>query len=84
MLLQETISREKLKQKTGRTFQVLLDEVTRQGALGRSFSDAPEIDGVVHVKRPRGVKRQLRTGEFVTVKITKTDAHDMWGEVVVP
>lgn len=84
MLLQETISRERLKQKTGRTFQVLLDEVTRQGALGRSYADAPEIDGVVRVKRPRGVKRQLKAGEFVTVRITKTDAHDMWGEVVAP
>ncbi|MCM1512221.1 MAG: 30S ribosomal protein S12 methylthiotransferase RimO [Oxalobacter formigenes] len=81
MLLQETISREKLKQKVGRTFQVLVDEAARRGAIGRSFSDAPEIDGVVHVRRPRGVKRLLKAGEFVTVKITKTDAHDMWGEV---
>ncbi|MCM1128833.1 MAG: 30S ribosomal protein S12 methylthiotransferase RimO [Alistipes senegalensis] len=81
MLLQETISQEKLKQKVGRTFQVLVDEAARQGAIGRSFADAPEIDGVVHVRRPRGVKRQLKAGDFVTVKITKTDAHDMWGEV---
>ena len=82
MLLQETISRDKLKQKIGRTFQVLLDETTRQGALGRSFADAPEIDGVVHVRRPKGMKKPLHVGEFVTVRVTKTDAHDMWGEVV--
>lgn len=82
MLLQETISREKLKQKVGRTFQVLLDETTRQGALGRSFADAPEIDGVVHVRRTKGRRKLLKAGEFVTVRITKTDAHDMWGEVV--
>lgn len=84
MLLQEAISREKLKQKVGRTFQVLLDETTRQGALGRSFADAPEIDGVVHVRRPKGMRKPLKAGEFVTARITKTDTHDMWGEAVSP
>ncbi|MDR0934316.1 MAG: 30S ribosomal protein S12 methylthiotransferase RimO [Burkholderiaceae bacterium] len=83
MLMQEAISRDKLQQKIGSVMRVLLDEPVRGGATGRSFADAPEIDGTVYVKKPKGMRGKLRAGEFVTARITKTDAHDLWGELVV-
>jgi ribosomal protein S12 methylthiotransferase len=80
MLLQEEISRKRLKAKVGKTIKVLIDELTPSGAIGRSAADAPEIDGVVHVKRPFDPKKKLAVGQFYDVEVTTADAHDLWGE----
>jgi ribosomal protein S12 methylthiotransferase len=77
MYLQEEISAEKLAQKIGQTITVLVDDVDEQGAVARSAADAPEIDGLVYIDG-----EQLEVGEFVTVKITDSDEHDLWGELV--
>jgi len=76
MKLQETISGERLKRKLGKTLMVLVDEVGAKGAVARSSADAPEIDGVVHVAPAAG----LKAGEFVKVRVTKADAHDLWAK----
>lgn len=81
MMMQESISREKLQEKIGQTIRILIDEPVRGGAIGRSSADAPEIDGVVYVKKPKGMRRKLNAGEFVSVTITDADAHDMWGDI---
>ncbi|TWI69419.1 ribosomal protein S12 methylthiotransferase [Pseudoduganella lurida] len=80
MLLQEEISRQRLKAKVGKTVRVLIDELTPSGAIGRSAADAPEIDGVVHVKKPFEPHKKLAVGQFFDVEITRSDAHDLWGE----
>jgi len=81
MLLQEEISAKRLQAKVGRTLRVLIDEVSGKEAVGRSAADAPEIDGVVHVRRSLMPGKKLAVGEFVDVVITKADAHDLWGTV---
>ena len=78
MELQEKISRQKLQYKIGRTMQVLVDEVSDEGALARSSADAPEIDGVVTIKNAAG----LRQGDFATVRVTGADVHDLTAEVI--
>jgi ribosomal protein S12 methylthiotransferase len=80
MQLQETISKNRLQAKIGRTMRVLIDEVNRTGGVGRSAADAPEIDGVVYVKPPYEPHLKLKVGEFVDVKITAADAHDLWAQ----
>ncbi|GAA4029240.1 30S ribosomal protein S12 methylthiotransferase RimO [Actimicrobium antarcticum] len=80
MLLQEEISTRRLKAKVGKTMRVLIDSLDRSGGIGRSSADAPEIDGVVYVKPPYEPHRKLKVGEFVEVKVTASDAHDLWGE----
>ena len=77
MLLQEEISEQRLKRKIGKTMTVLVDEVDEQGAIARSSSDAPEIDGVVYIENGQ----QLNIGDFVEVKITDSDTHDLWAEI---
>jgi ribosomal protein S12 methylthiotransferase len=79
MLLQEEISKKRLQAKVGKTLRVLLDQVDHTGGVGRSYSDAPEIDGVVYVKPPYEPHKKLVAGEFVDVVITAADAHDLWG-----
>jgi len=78
MYLQEEISAEKLAKKVGQTITVLVDDVDEEGAVARSAADAPEIDGLVYIDGAQ----DLEVGEFVTVKITDSDEHDLWGEVV--
>ncbi len=79
MQLQEKISERRLKGKLGKTIKVLVDEAKVEGATGRSASDAPEIDGVVHIEG--GSK--LKPGDWAQVKVTRSDAHDLWGELGV-
>ncbi len=82
MQLQETISKNRLQAKVGKTMRVLIDALDRSGGVGRSSADAPEIDGVVYVKPPYEPHRKLQVGEFVDVKVTAADAHDLWGEAL--
>lgn len=77
MQLQAEISAERLKLKIGKTMQVLIDEVDDEGAIARSFADAPDIDGVVYINDGQ----DLEVGQFVTVRITDSDEHDLWGEL---
>ncbi len=83
MLLQEDISAKRLQAKVGKTMRVLVDEVGAREAIGRSSADAPEIDGVVHIKRPLVPgKQRIAVGQFLDVTITKADAHDLWAAPV--
>jgi len=82
MLLQEEISAQRLQAKVGKTIRVLVDEVGPREAVGRSAADAPEIDGVVHIKRALTPgKAKPAVGEFIDVVVTKADAHDLWATV---
>jgi ribosomal protein S12 methylthiotransferase len=77
MLLQEEISEQRLKRKIGKTMKVLVDKVNEEGAIARSSADAPEIDGVVYIENGQ----QLKSGDFVEVKIIDSDTHDLWAEI---
>jgi len=50
-----------------------VDEVNVDGARARSSADAPEIDGVVRIADGGS----LKPGQFVKVRITGADAHDL-------
>ncbi len=78
MALQETISAARLQRKFGSTLKVLVDAATVTGATARSAADAPDIDGVVHVSP----SSELESGEFALVRVTRSDAHDLWAEPV--
>jgi ribosomal protein S12 methylthiotransferase len=78
MQLQQEISTERLRLKIGQTLQVLIDEVDDEGAIGRSFADAPEIDGCVYLNGEENVK----PGDVVSVLIEHSDEYDLWGTKV--
>lgn len=78
MQLQQRISTDRLKQKVGQTLQVLIDEVDEEGAIGRCFADAPEIDGCVYLNGEENVK----PGDLVDVLIEHSDEYDLWGTKV--
>ena len=77
MQLQQEISEDKLEEKVGKTFDVLIDEVNEDYAIGRSYADAPDIDGVVQVYS----NRSLQIGEIVSVCIEEAGEYDLTGSV---
>ena len=77
MQVQQKISAKRLKKKVGKVLPVLIDSVTPEGIIGRSYADAPEIDGVVHVQS----KGRVLPGTIVKVQIEKSDDYDLFGSV---
>jgi ribosomal protein S12 methylthiotransferase len=52
----------------------LIDQITEDGAIGRTFADAPEIDGVVHMP---GIT-DFTPGDLVEAEISAADDYDLW------
>jgi ribosomal protein S12 methylthiotransferase len=71
------ISAAKLQAKVGRPLDAIIDAVDAEtgGATGRSYADAPEIDGEVHL-RDAG---HLSVGDIVRVHVEEADDHDLFG-----
>ncbi|HEX8978807.1 MAG TPA: 30S ribosomal protein S12 methylthiotransferase RimO [Parasulfuritortus sp.] len=76
MDVQADISAAKLKKRIGSEMTVLVDEVSGGRATARSYADAPEIDGLVHIAQGKG----LQPGDRVSVRITRSDDYDLWGK----
>jgi ribosomal protein S12 methylthiotransferase len=81
MQLQQGISRARNARWLGRTVEVLVEghgaaDDGRPLAVGRSFRDAPEIDGQVFVWGSPPV------GSLVPVQVTQTTEYDLWGKPV--
>ncbi len=79
MELQTAISADRLQDRVGTTTEVLIDAITGEGPIGRSYAEAPEIDGVVWIDADGDIN--LQAGDRVQVKITGADEHDLYGEL---
>ncbi|HDO1310134.1 30S ribosomal protein S12 methylthiotransferase RimO [Aeromonas veronii] len=78
MELQQQVSIRKLARKVGQELTVIIDEVDEEGATGRSFADAPEIDGLVYLNGETG----LKPGDMVKVRIDESDEYDLWASLI--
>jgi ribosomal protein S12 methylthiotransferase len=84
MAVAEEVSNLKLLERVGATMQVLVDSAPalgRKGGVGRSYADAPEIDGTVKLLPPGKISKKLKVGEFTRARIVGTQGHDL---VAVP
>jgi ribosomal protein S12 methylthiotransferase len=81
MEVAEEVSAKRIAKKVGKTLKVLVDEINADGGIGRTTADAPEIDGVVYIAPATKASKRYKVGDFVSVKITGADGHDLWGEV---
>jgi ribosomal protein S12 methylthiotransferase len=85
MEVAEAVSIERLRSRVGSTMQVLVDAAPgagRQGGRGRSYADAPEIDGVVHLLPAQRVSKRLQVGAFTRARVVDTQGHDLVAEPV--
>src|SRR5665647_2862022 len=80
MAVAEAVSVAKLQLRIGATMQVLVDfapGLGKKGGIGRSYADAPEIDGVVKLLAPEKISKTLKVGEFTKVRVVGTQGHDL-------
>jgi len=79
METQAAISANRLQAKVGTRQVVLIDSVEGENAIARSSADAPEIDGLVHVKVD---DYEIESGDFIEVDVVQADEHDLFGQIV--
>ena len=78
MRVQEKIAWELNDQKTGRTYKTIIDREENDYYIGRTEFDSPEIDPEVLI----GKAQKRKTGQFYDVKITASEAFELYGEIV--
>jgi ribosomal protein S12 methylthiotransferase len=83
MVLQQQISLARNQRWIGRELDVLVESSGRHMGewVGRSFRDAPEIDGAVTVRAPGG---RGAAGEFIRARIVAAQPYDLVGETTAP
>lgn len=78
MSLQMDVSEALMEKHVGRVLDVLVTELTEEGALGRSYLDAPDIDGEIMIY----TDKKLSVGDFIKVEITESTAYDLGGDYI--
>ncbi len=74
---QQLISLRQNEKRIGREYQVLVERVEGKRAFGRSYAEAPEVDGCIEFSRSG---KDLRPGSFTNVRITSAKTYDLIGE----
>jgi ribosomal protein S12 methylthiotransferase len=80
MAVAEAVSARKLQSRVGATMQVLVDSAAalgRRGGFGRTYADAPGIDGRVRLLAPEKASKTFKAGEFTRARIVAADGHDL-------
>jgi ribosomal protein S12 methylthiotransferase len=78
MEVQQEVSLAKNKKVIGKKLEVLVEGMLEDGTyFGRSYKDAPEIDGYVFIE----TQKELPLGEYAKVKIKKAQEYDLIGKV---
>ena len=80
MEAQQVVSLNKLKNKVGKVFECLIENITEDGEyfIARSYMDVPSEDGVIYVE----YNPEYMINEFVDVLIIDSDEYDLYGKFV--
>lgn len=80
MTLEQKISKIKLEEKIGNTYEAIVDDITEDGKviIARSYMDIPNEDGVIFI--PNNKKTQI--GDFINCKITGVTDYDLEAELI--
>jgi ribosomal protein S12 methylthiotransferase len=78
MEVQQLISKEKLENCIGKTYEVLIENKTtdKKYYIARSYMDVPDMDGVIYIKNTK----DYRIGEFATCRVVGVNEYDLIGE----
>ncbi|EMS71884.1 30S ribosomal protein S12 methylthiotransferase RimO [Ruminiclostridium cellobioparum] len=78
--LQNSISKEINAKRIGKVYKAIVDGIADDGIFyyGRTYAEAPEIDGTVYFTSPE----PLETGCFVETRILNSEDYDLIGEVI--
>lgn len=84
MKVQKQISLEKQENKIGKTYKVLVEDISFDGKyfVGRTMQDVPEEDGLVYIKDAQNYKQEDILNHFVECKIEEVSEYDLIGKIV--
>ena len=84
MKAQKQISLEKQENKIGKTYKVLVEDISFDGKyfVGRTMQDVPEEDGLVYIKDAQNYKQEDILNHFVECKIEEVSEYDLIGKIV--
>ena len=80
MEVAEQVSVAKVQRRVGATMQVLVDSAAglgRKGGWGRTYADAPEIDGGVKLLSPEKISKTFKVGDFTQARVVGVEGHDL-------
>ena len=80
MQVAQEVATERLARRQGAVIQVLVDNAIamgKKGGGGRSYADAPEIDGVVHLLPPEKISKTYKVGDFIKARVVEVRGHDL-------
>ncbi|MDU4882233.1 30S ribosomal protein S12 methylthiotransferase RimO [uncultured Clostridium sp.] len=78
MAVQRNVVKEQNKLKIGKIYDTIIDGKNGEYYIGRSYEMAPEIDGLIYIKK----EKSLNLGDIVKVKIHDVMEYDLTGEVL--
>ncbi|MCX7815680.1 MAG: 30S ribosomal protein S12 methylthiotransferase RimO [Tepidimonas ignava] len=82
MAVAEQVAVQRLQRFVGATMQVLVDRADslgKKGGVGRTYADAPDIDGTVRLLPPDKASKTYRSGDFIRARIVAAEGHDLVG-----
>ena len=81
---QKQISLEKQEEKVGKTYKVLVEDISfdKKYFVGRTMQDVPEEDGLVYIKNTEKYKKEDILNHFVECKIERASEYDLIGKIV--
>ena len=77
MAAQQPISRARNERRVGQLVDVLIEGAEETRAFGRSYAEAPDVDGKIVLERAG----HLRVGSYVPAKLIRAEEYDMIGEL---
>lgn len=82
--IQDRVEESALARFTGRRLEVVVDgisEIEPYGLVGRSYREAPVVDGVIYLKLAEGAVGRPAPGDFTEALITGREGLDLVGEI---
>ena len=79
------VSQAKLETRVGAVLQVLVDQASglgKKGGVGRSYAEAPEVDGVIKLLPTDKASKTYKTGEFVKAQVVGVEGPDLIAQIV--
>ena len=77
MAIQRDVVKEQIKLKIGNIYDTIIDSNNGEYFIGRNYEMAPEIDGLIYIKKHDG----LSIGDIIKVKVTDVMEYDLIGEI---
>ena len=84
MKAQKQMSLEKQENKIGKTYKVLVEDISFDGKyfVGRTMQDVPEEDGLVYIKNAQNYKQEDILNHFIECRIEEVSEYDLIGKIV--